>query len=93
MVGVTEKDGVAFSKVMGGMRLDELRHLGDFGVWFQYYFPLIIPLVAALTLFNVTGRILSMFRIPQFEFSTLATEAIEEGREILRRGNFLIWKY
>jgi hypothetical protein len=88
LVGIGEKDGIGFSKVMGSVKLSNLEVVGEFGTGFANFFPLLVFFFAFISFFNLIQRILNIFGIKQFIFnqSTLGSdENINDGKEILGR--------
>jgi len=71
----------SFEEVMGTM--DFVPFLGNH---FYLYFPLLIILVCAANLFNLSTRILQCLHIKRFQFDeNFSDSAIEEGAQILER--------
>jgi hypothetical protein len=86
--GVEGNVGIGFSKVMGAMRLEDLKVLGDIFYVFSIVFPLLIVLVALLTAFNFIARCLNIFGfLKQFDYvqNFELDDSVMDGREILRR--------
>jgi hypothetical protein len=87
LVGVSEKSGVAYSEVMGTIKLDSLHWIGAVGDLFAQFFPLLLLVVAIFVFFDIHGRILTLCHVKRFVFEQKMTDdTIAEGREILQRG-------
>jgi hypothetical protein len=92
VTGVTEKDGVAYYAVMGVLRVDGLGQLfkttGAFEViagGFTNYFPMVMILISALTLFRVVDLIARILGVKRFKFNPKVDDAtILEGRGMLQ---------
>ena len=87
MVGVDPDDGVAYYAIYGALRLDGLRVFGLLGGFIVDYFPLLIIVVAFITLFKLIERCGSLCNIERFSFtgSNITEEKVLEGREMLQR--------
>ncbi|KAF0975890.1 hypothetical protein FDP41_005217 [Naegleria fowleri] len=87
MVGVDPDDGVAYYTIYGALRLDGLRIFGVLGGFIVDYFPILIIVVAFITLFKLIERCGTLCNIQRFNYSTstMNDETVLEGREILQR--------
>jgi hypothetical protein len=89
MAGVESGYGIAFSRVMGTMKLSDLNVLGPIFYYTSSFFPLLIILVALMTLFNVVNRIITALGLASylnvFQYSEEPDEDILEAREKLAR--------
>ncbi|KAG2386550.1 hypothetical protein C9374_002294 [Naegleria lovaniensis] len=87
MVGVDPDDGVAYYTIYGALRLDGLRIFGVLGGFIVDYFPILIIVVAFITLFKLIERCGTLCNIQRFNYtsSTINDETVLEGREILQR--------
>ncbi|EFC41898.1 predicted protein [Naegleria gruberi] len=87
MVGVDPDDGVAYFAIYGALRVDGLRIFGLLGGFIVDYFPLLIIVVAFITMFKLIERCGTLCNIQRFSYtgSNMSDETILEGREILHR--------
>ncbi|KAL0484489.1 LMBR1 domain-containing protein [Acrasis kona] len=85
MLGIKSDDQVAFYSVMGIMQLDGLAAVGKIGVWFSDYFPILLVVVAVLTLFNIVDRLAATCGRERFTFKSLDDQSIQEGKILLQK--------
>lgn len=87
MLGYGERDGVAFSKVMGTLKTDSLKYIGFIGEYFSNFVPMLIPIVTIITIFDIPSRILSSFHFKErFSFisrSAYSSPSILQGKELV----------
>lgn len=59
---------------------------------FNIYFPMLVLLFCISTYFSVGSRLLSMCGFQQFVGDVeLTTELVDEGKEIVKRGNYFCY--
>lgn len=87
ILGYSERDGIAFSKVMGTLKTDSLKYIGIVGEYFTYFVPMLIPIVAVITIFDIPSRILSSINFKErFSFisrSAYSSTPVLLGKELV----------
>ena len=96
IAGVEENVAIGFSKVMGTMKLEDLKLFGYIFYLFSSFFPLLIIVVALFTTFNFVARLLNIIGcLKQFDYveNFELDDSVIDGREILIRGIKFIFEF
>jgi hypothetical protein len=76
----------SYTHIMGHM--DVIDFIADY---FNIYFPIGVVLLCAATWFSLGSRLLTLFGFQQFMVEEdVTSDLVQEGRELVKRGLFLI---
>jgi hypothetical protein len=86
IIGMDETYGISFTYVMGSINFDSLIIFGNFIYMLSINFPLLIFLIALLTVFNVKNRIVYLFRSKKrFNYKEIEkNEDVKNGYELFK---------
>lgn len=89
IAGIESDNGVAFSKVMGTMKLQDLTYLGPIFYYISSFFPILIFFIAFITLFNIIERVLTCLGLSNYlniyTNDSNSDDIVQEGRNLLSK--------